>query len=252
MWLRVALSLMLANGVCAFATAADSYVIATAETQQIDEHSVCRDVTNNHASGSSLFVPTKTSGEWSSFTDNAPPGVSVVDCVVDPCAENPTIGTVCADGTVYAGHPMGNTSYPAFYADRCNIPRTWDGSACVGSEMLLRWSNTYTVSTPGTTDQYNGRANTDAMEAASLEDHPAAKRCRQKGPDWYLPSRYELQTLYQNRNIGGFADESLSGFYGWWSSTQSSASQAYELYSGSLSPYSKSTADMVRCVRRPL
>lgn len=47
-------------------------------TVTINEHSVCKKVTN---SGSyDLFVPTNTAGEWSSFRSNYPAGVSLGSC----------------------------------------------------------------------------------------------------------------------------------------------------------------------------
>src|SRR5690606_22963184 len=62
------------------AQAADSYSVASGATATIDEHGVCKKVTNQHASGLSIFVPTKTSPEWSSFRSNLPLGVSLADC----------------------------------------------------------------------------------------------------------------------------------------------------------------------------
>lgn len=66
--------------------AADSYTVANGANLTITEHSVCRVITNNHASGSSIMVPTKTAAEWSSGANafiNAPPaGVTVGNC---PC-----------------------------------------------------------------------------------------------------------------------------------------------------------------------
>lgn len=60
------------------AFAADSYVIANAATETIDEHSTCKQVTNS--TGSSIMVPTKAAGEWTSFRTNTPTNVSLADC----------------------------------------------------------------------------------------------------------------------------------------------------------------------------
>lgn len=44
----------------------------------IDEHSVCKKVTNSGSAD--LFVPTNTAGEWSAFRSNLPSGVSLSEC----------------------------------------------------------------------------------------------------------------------------------------------------------------------------
>lgn len=61
--------------------AADSYTVNNASSLYIYEHSVCKLVTNSLTGGRNLFVPTKTSGEWSAFYTNAPsqPGISVAN-----------------------------------------------------------------------------------------------------------------------------------------------------------------------------
>jgi len=61
-------------------SAATSYQVNHGASQNISEHSECRTVGNNHASGKALFVPTKTSGEWASFYNNPPPGVTAGAC----------------------------------------------------------------------------------------------------------------------------------------------------------------------------
>ncbi|MCP5405407.1 MAG: hypothetical protein H6922_04185 [Pseudomonadaceae bacterium] len=66
----------------AFAT--DSYTLSSGATLDIDEHGVCRDVYNGHASGASIMVPTKTAAEWSTgsyaFLNALPPGVAAGAC----------------------------------------------------------------------------------------------------------------------------------------------------------------------------
>lgn len=81
-------------GIPSLVFAVDSYTIASGASTEITEHSVCRLVTNNHASGSSIMVPTKTAAEWSSGVNafiNAPPaGVTVAGCgcVVTPNSQS--------------------------------------------------------------------------------------------------------------------------------------------------------------------
>lgn len=71
------ISLLCATGA---SEAADSYTVNSGATSDITEHTVCKRVTNNHASGLSIFVPTKTSPEWASFYGTPPPGVAVAGC----------------------------------------------------------------------------------------------------------------------------------------------------------------------------
>lgn len=64
------------------AFALNTWSIATTATTAIDEWSVCKDVTNNHAAGVSIMVPTKSAAEWTDFIANPPPGVTVAACGV--------------------------------------------------------------------------------------------------------------------------------------------------------------------------
>lgn len=80
-WLLVSLLL------CVFASTAnslDSCMIPSGATKTINEHSTCRQVTNNHASGRAITVPTKTAAEWSTgaraFINAPPPGVTLAAC----------------------------------------------------------------------------------------------------------------------------------------------------------------------------
>tara|TARA_R110000868_G_scaffold410841_1_gene700428 strand:- start:116 stop:781 length:666 start_codon:yes stop_codon:yes gene_type:complete len=63
------------------------------------------------------------------------------------------------------------------------------------------WKTANTATT-GTTSTFDGAANTAAMVAAGIADHPAAQFCvnlRIGGyGDWYLPARYELDIAYFN------------------------------------------------------
>lgn len=79
--------------------AANSYQVNNGATVLITEHSVCRAVTNNHASGNAIFVPTKTSGEWSAFYNNLPAGVTAPACAT---CTLPWGGSIAHNATVTA------------------------------------------------------------------------------------------------------------------------------------------------------
>jgi len=65
----------------------EGYRVGYGQSKEIDEHSVCKEVTNNHASGLDIFIPTKTSEEWENFCSSPPPGVTLEDC--GPCSSPP-------------------------------------------------------------------------------------------------------------------------------------------------------------------
>ncbi len=97
-----------------------------------------------------------------------------------------------------------------------------------------------------------GAANTAAIVAGCSESGIAARICNDlflNGySDWFLPSKDELNLMYQNlklAGIGGFA----SAYY--WSSSESSSSIAWTQYFGSgyQGGYYKGNADYVRAVR---
>ena len=88
-------------------------------------------------------------------------------------------------------------------------------------------------------------ASEDAPRSANWEQ--AKQYCSGLGSGWYLPSKDELNQLYQHKTeIGGFSAE----FY--WSSTESSSNNAWAqyFYNGNQVSSHKSYANRVRCVRR--
>lgn len=97
-----------------------------------------------------------------------------------------------------------------------------------------------------------GAANTADIVAGCSEAGIAAKICNDlvlNGySDWFLPSKDELNLMYQNlhlNGIGGFAD------YGYWSSSEGSSVTAWgqSFDNGNQHGYSKITKARVRAVR---
>ncbi len=183
---------------------------------------------------------------------------SVATEYVNNCsAASPPEGTLCADGTVYAGiTPDGNVK---MYVTRCDAGMTWDGSSCSGTRLALPWNdgNTNYVTTgyvSAATGQANtaGLAVTDANDvAAGTQDHIAAVYCDdlvQGGhSDWYLPARTELDVIYGNKTvIGNFS----TGYY--WSSSENFTSSAWRqsFSDGSQNSNSEYNNNAVRCARR--
>jgi len=98
----------------------------------------------------------------------------------------------------------------------------------------------------------NGEANISAIVSQLGSDGHAAYVCDTLTAygydDWYLPSRNELDAMYERRyDIGGF---SYTTFY--WSSTESYAKNAWgmDFFDGTKDVRLKDQRSRVRCVRR--
>jgi hypothetical protein len=114
----------------------------------------------------------------------------------------------------------------------------------------IQWYNGSYVTTNAlsTTD---GAANTDSIIKYQGAGDYAAYLCDTLNAfghsDWYLPAQDELNALYQNKDaIGGFSSD------GYWSSTESDDSSAWDQFfgSGNQDLSGKSSGFRVRCVRR--
>jgi len=129
-----------------------------------------------------------------------------------PCSGE-SIGTVCPDGSVYAGTtPDGDVP---FYVTRCDYNMTWDGSACTGSRQGITWNNglgnwvnttlsncTHSFACPET-----GEANTTTLAAADSDSvnggtqpHAAAKYC----DDLIMRTARTTGTCRLRRNCSSF------------------------------------------------
>ncbi len=101
-----ALSRLLMVASALMLSAATGYQVNNGTDQDIDEHSVCKNVANSHASGQAIFVPTNTSTEWSTFYGNPPPGVTISNCGCTVTAGSQTYSTA---GTYSFTVPCHNT-----------------------------------------------------------------------------------------------------------------------------------------------
>jgi hypothetical protein len=205
-----------------------------AATLEIDAHDTCKEITNNHASGQPMMVPTGSSAQWSTFLSNLPAGVTADDCSGGGCIYTAlAIGESCGD-LIYAGESGGNR----LYTTAADQGFTWPWATVNGGSGAESYSD--------------GVANTNAMEANGFANYPAARSCRALGTEWYLPAREELIMLYNNRgDIGGF----LQSMY--WSSTDRGVFSGYNaawcLQNGNSNCYTgKSGVYHVRCVIRNL
>jgi hypothetical protein len=173
---------------------------------------------------------------------------------------NPPIGSVCADGTIYAGQsPDGNVK---MYTTRCDGGQSWDGATCTGSRADLTWNggNTSNYVTTGTGNTVTGEANTgtlDGLDSDSVtggnQAHQAAQFCADLNMlghmDWYLPAQQELNVLYSNNGAIGNFDVSGTSY---WSSTEvnNTSARRQRFQTGGIFIRPKQDTRFLRCVRR--
>ncbi len=186
----------------------------------------------------------------------------------DPCCEpTVTVGTICADGSVYAGlTPDGNVK---MFAARCDYDGLWSGSSCGGANVLLAWNNgnASNKTLTGANSLTDGDGNTATLIVTDsdsgtpgIQPHQAAQACADATThgrnDWYLPARDELTVLYQNSAaIGNFITVPSIDYY--WSSTEASQGNARykHMGSGSNNTHDKKGGNFgwpyfyIRCVR---
>lgn len=60
--------------------ASDNSSVNIGANQNITAHAVCKKITNNSATGLSVYVPTQTDTEWQSFYTHLPQGVTAGSC----------------------------------------------------------------------------------------------------------------------------------------------------------------------------
>lgn len=81
-------------------------------------------------------------------------------------------------------------------------PAATGASGAGYTNTTARMWKTNTTSTAGATSTFDGRANTDAMIAAGIANHPAAQFCTGLSiggyTDWYMPAKFELSIAYFN------------------------------------------------------
>jgi hypothetical protein len=157
-----------------------------------------------------LYIGTTNSGIW------------IVTTAADSsCGGTPAVGTVCADGTIYAGAtPDGNVK---MYTTPCDVGMSGTQGACTGTRATKKWSYGGSAYV-GTTSSVVGQSNTLTEYLANGNaDGPyeAATYCKTLNlyghTDWYLPALAELNTLYAGYSaIGGF----LTDGTWYWSSTE--------------------------------
>ncbi|MDD2325313.1 MAG: DUF1566 domain-containing protein [Alphaproteobacteria bacterium] len=234
-----------ASAVCSGCTILKNGVLQGTNANFVSGDTIAIRLTSSSGYGAtatgSVYVGNTYSGAWSVTTTS------------DVCSGTPSIGTVCSDGTVYAGlSPDGNVK---IYTTRCDVGQTWDGSACTGTRTNKKWSYGVTIAT-GYTNGSTGESNTSGLYALNANaDGPyeAATFCQDLvingQSDWYLPSSGELSVLYTSKTAIGNFD--TSGTY-YWSSSELNTTNAWiqRFSDGNQANDNKTGNYYVRCARR--
>lgn len=154
------------------------------------------------------------------------------------------IGDQCPDTTIFAG-------YHPFTHDHLFIGPTDQG----GNH---RWKTATGTDDIANDSFIDGRINMGQV-AADTTVFPAFKACNDltlAGKDWFLPSRTELDYLYNNRanylaKAPGNGFEDFQNAYYWSSSEYSTSASWYQIFTnGYMHNINKANAYRVRCMAR--
>lgn len=199
------------------------------------------------ATTGSLTLGGTTSGTWTVTTA----------ATSDPCDGSPAVGTMCADGSLYAGlSPDGNVK---MFTTPCDVGMTWNGTVCTGVRSGFSWndgSTNYVVT--GAASATSGKTNTDQLVALGTSPSPApylaARQCGTNlvlgHGDWYLPAKDELNVLYTNKAVLGGFDTSGAVY---WASTEATFNHGWRQWfsDGTQSGGDKNVSwFVIRCVRK--
>ncbi len=133
-------------------------------------------------------------------------------------------GKMYKEGIIFYLNADDGTGMVAATQDQ-SVAAQW---GCIGTD-IMELANITSFPVPAIETEEgtligDGAANTDAILAGCTDDETAAKLCRDLGPDWFLPSRGELNLMYTNLHLkghGGFAPD------WYWSSTEGDDDDAW-------------------------
>jgi hypothetical protein len=231
--------------------AADSHRVNNGVSVEITEHGTCRSV--NNTSGKDIFIPTKTSGEWSSFYNNPPTGVAVSSC--DLCPGVSTIGATCPNGAKYLGtfNYGGSIGVKKLLITPGGCTDSTTPTCADGIDTVEKRWKLSPQPTTAATSANDGVDNTNKAVTAGA-GHDAAQYCYDMNyaglTDWYLPARNEWNHVVSNMTALGASTFECQ----YWTSTETSDEQAR--YGGNNGGYcpggtmGKDNLNSVRCILR--
>lgn len=172
----------------------------------------------------------------------------------DACYGVPAPGTVCGDGSVYAGRsPDGNVKMFTTPADAAST-KTWNnGQTDWVDTSLANCGSAPACDNSGETNTTTLAAADSDSNDAGVQPHEAAKYCADLSAhghsDWYLPSAPELNVIYGNKTAIGLFDISGGNY---WSSSEIDFTNAWtqNFTDGAQGSSLKHYGYLVRCARR--
>ncbi|MDD3287824.1 MAG: DUF1566 domain-containing protein [Alphaproteobacteria bacterium] len=192
--------------------------------------------------------------QWNGSRFQGCDGTNWITFGYDICSDSPSIGTICSDGSVYAGlSPDGNVK---MYTTRCDLGMSWNGSACSGGRTGYIWGVRSTIT--GINSTTAGESNTSGLSALG-SNYQAARACAAQNvhghTDWYLPAKDELNVLYSNKaSIGNF--DTGGSYYitstegGWGGGTEADYANSQRMTDGNQNYTLKDASSYQRCVRK--
>jgi len=129
----VVLATVFAIGIAAV-FASDSSTVAIGQNTNITAFSTCKKVTNNSPTGLSVYVPTVSSAEWSSFYGSPPPGV-----LIDNCGSS-TVTNPTRNGLYLHPSPVTAARYCMEQGFDAGVRLAFDG-VFSGSQSTTRYIN---------------------------------------------------------------------------------------------------------------
>lgn len=176
-------------------------------------------------------------GQWHAF---GPPGSGATgpsgcDNIGDQCSGGDY------DGLYYIGSVGGNDIYAAASDESGTYEYGGYGTDLNGDNSSVA---------PELDD--DGLANTNWLLTSGEGDHEAAQACRDKGADWYLPARDELNLMWEMVDTHGVSAGLNTGGGLYWSSTEHDDGYAWiqRFSDGNQASTHKLSSFLVRCVRR--
>ena len=206
----------------------------------------CGNMISDAPDGSNFISGAPADGTCSTYHANGG-GVKPCAGTIGDCSGSPAPGTLCEDGTIYAGvSPDGSVSMFTTPADGGSF--FWNNGNNAGYVSVTGNNN------PGEANTLQA-VNTDSDSSVNgKQTHQAAQYCydliKSGRDDWYLPARNELNILYTNHiAIGGF-DTSPAGIY--WSSSENNNQRGrmHDFNTGVMSFTLKEEPHRVRCTRK--
>jgi hypothetical protein len=124
--------------------ASDNYTVNHGANTNITAHTECRKVTNNSATGASVYVPTQTSPEWQSFRTSPPAGVTLDDCVIDvavTAGTNHNLCTLAGNPTTAGNYTFTIPSGAIIYSGSTGSPALTTGTCWVSGSTITIVNN---------------------------------------------------------------------------------------------------------------